>query len=378
MAGWKEARAIVGAEIANITYTEFLPKLLGEDFSAAYHGFDPTVDPRITEEFAGAAFRFGHSIVSDDTERVDNFGNSAGGEIELKEAFFLPADEFNAFGGADGFLRHLASDPSQALDARIVDGLRNFLADPPATMDLAAINIQRGHDLGLGTLNETREALGLTRYTSFEQLTDDPGTLAALTATFASIDQVDLWTGGLSEHHMPGAMIGETFGTIIANQFEALRDGDQFYFENQLDPETVAMVKATTLSDIIERDTDTNVMQADAFLTTERHASDERAEDPDGPQLIIGTDDHANIKRGIADDTLVAGSGRQNMVGGDGDDTFVFNFGTDTNAVVRDFQHGETLRIDGVAPGISFNDVHIESGNSRTVVAVTITFLFLA
>ena len=40
-------------------------------------------------------------------------------------------------------------------------GLRNFLADPPAEMDLAAINIQRGHDLGLGTLNETREALGI-------------------------------------------------------------------------------------------------------------------------------------------------------------------------------------------------------------------------
>ena len=30
---------------------------------------------------------------------------------------------------------------------------------------------------------------------------------------------------------MPGAMIGETFGTIIAHQFEALRDGDQFYYE---------------------------------------------------------------------------------------------------------------------------------------------------
>ena len=81
-------------------------------------------------------------------------------------------------GGADGFLRHLAADPAQALDARIVDGLRNFLADPPAGMDLAAINIQRGHDLGLGTLNETREALHLTPYTSFEQLTSDPGTLA--------------------------------------------------------------------------------------------------------------------------------------------------------------------------------------------------------
>ena len=262
---YQEARAIVGAEIAHITYDEFLPKLLGENFLTAYHGFDPTADPRITEEFAGAAYRFGHSIVSNDTDRIDNNGNLVGPDLALKDAFFLPADQFNAFDGADGFLRHLAADPAQALDARIVDGLRNFLADPPAGQDLAAINIQRGHDLGLGTLNETREALHLTPYTSFEQLTSDPGTLAGLKATFTSIDQVDLWTGGLAEHHMPGAMIGQTFGTIIAHQFEALRDGDQFYYEKALDPAELAMVKNTSLSDIIERDTDTNVMQADAF-----------------------------------------------------------------------------------------------------------------
>ena len=365
---YQQARAIVGAEIANITYTEFLPKLLGDGFLTAYHGYDASVDPRITEEFAGAAYRFGHSIVSDDTERLDNFGNLVGQQLELKDAFFLSAAAFNADGGADGFLRHLAADPAQTMDARIVDGLRNFLSDPPAGMDLAAINIQRGHDLGLGTLNETREALGLQPYHSFAELTNDPGTQAALAATFNSIDQVDLWTGGLSEHHMPGAMIGETFGTIIANQFEALRDGDQYYFESKLDPETVAMVKGTTLSDIIERDTDTVNMQADAFLTAERHASNVAAEDPNGAQLIIGTNGHANIKGGPADDTLVAGSGLQSLKGGGGDDTFVFNFDTRTNAVVRDFHHGETLEIDHAPAGTDFSDLHITSHFGVTLV----------
>lgn len=367
---YEQARAVVGAEIAHITYDEFLPKLLGPDFMIAYHGFDSSVDPRISEEFAGAAFRFGHSIVSDDTDRVDEFGNVTGGEIALKDAFFLPADEFNAFGGADGFLRHLAADPAQTMDARIVDGLRNFLFDPPAGQDLAAINIQRGHDLGLGTLNETRESLGLTPYTSFEQLTDDPGTQQALKTTFTSIDQVDLWTGGLSEHHMPEAMIGETFGTIIAHQFEALRDGDKFYYENQLDADTLAMVKNTTLSDILERDTDTQHVQADAFLTAERHASDVAAEDPDGPQLIIGTDHHANIKGGPADDTLVAGSGHQNMFGNGGDDTFVFDFNKGTSAVVHDFQHGELLEIHGVDPATNFSALHVESNPAQTTVDI--------
>ena len=128
-------------------------------------------------------------------------------------------------------------------------------------MDLAAINIARGHDLGLGTLNETRAALGLTPYTTFEQLTADPGTLAGLKATFTSIDQVDLWTGGLSEHHMSGAMIGETFGHHHRQSVRSTaRWRPVLLRERQLDPATAAMVKNTSLSDIMERDTDTDVM----------------------------------------------------------------------------------------------------------------------
>ena len=165
---YDHARAIVTAEIANITYSEFLANLLGPDAISRYQGYDPSVDPHITLEFAGAAFRFGHSIVSGETENLAENGEViAGSEDNLQDVFFQPAADFVVLGGADGQLRHLAADPSQALDARIVEDLRNFLVDPPAAMDLAAINIQRARDLGLGTLNETREALGLERYTDF-------------------------------------------------------------------------------------------------------------------------------------------------------------------------------------------------------------------
>jgi peroxidase len=41
-------------------------------------------------------------------------------------------------------------------------------------MDLIAIDIQREKDVGLGTLNQTRQAIGLEKYASFAQLTSDP------------------------------------------------------------------------------------------------------------------------------------------------------------------------------------------------------------
>jgi len=187
---YETAKAITTAEMVNITYSEFLPHLLGKDAIEPYHGYDPTVDARITEEFEGAAYRFGHSIVSDEISAISNVGAFTS-EQTLGESFFENPAIFKAT-GADGLLRHLSGDLANPLDTRLVDGLRNLLVDPPAGIDLAAINIQRGHDLGLGTLNQTREALGLTPYTSFDQVSSDPETAAALKKAYGSVDAIDL------------------------------------------------------------------------------------------------------------------------------------------------------------------------------------------
>ncbi len=369
---YQEARAIVGAEIAHITYGEFLPHLLGSDAIDPYTGFDVRVDPSISIEFAGAAFRFGHSIVSDEAERVGNWGEETGEELTLAESFFLTPEGFADGGGADGFLRHLGSEGSQAMDARIVDGLRNFLVDTPAgvAMDLAAINIQRGRDLGLGTLNETRLAIGLLPYASFEEITDDLATVAALREAFGSVDAVDLWTGGLSERTTPGAMVGETFGAIIGDQFTALRDGDPLWYQRAgFDPATLSRIESTSLSDIIERTTDTGYIQDDVFDIYIRRSGilgGVEAENPDAKQLVIGSYGTDALIGGSFDDILVPSlGGLQVLMGMEGADEFVFNE-NGIDATITDFTTQQDLIVFDVGAA-SLGEVNLQFAGGDTV-----------
>ena len=350
---YETAKAITTAEMVHITYNEFLPHLLGPDAIPAYHGYDPSVNATISEEFEGAAYRFGHSIVSSDINGVSNSGATTS-EQALADTFFESPAAFVANGGGDGLLRHLASDTAQSLDTHIIEDLRSLLFDPPDAIDLAATNIQRAHDLGLGSLNETRTALGLTPYTDFDQITSDPTTVAALKQAYGTVDAIDLWTGGLAEDHTDGAAIGQTFGRIIGDQFTALRDGDRLYYENQgFDRHTLKSIESTTLSDIIERDTTgTTAMQADAFVSTERHSGTLGGVDPTGAdaasgqaQLVIGSPGKDTLTGGALNDTLVAARGHQTLTGGDGADIFAFNLddlkGRHNTATITDFDPKE-------------------------------------
>jgi Ca2+-binding RTX toxin-like protein len=243
-------------------------------------------------------------------------------------------------------------------------------------MDLAAINIQRGHDMGLGTLNQTREALGLDPYTDFSEITSDPATAAALKTAFGTVDQVDLWTGGLSENHAPGAMVGATFQKIIATQFEVLRDGDRLWFENQgFDAHTLDRIENSTLADIIVRNTDVQDLQDDVFVFAVRHTGaaggspSEVSEHLAEPQLVLGSNGVDTLTGGLQSDTLVAGTGTQTMTGLDGADVFRFHVGP-TSATITDFQPGvDKLEFDDGGK-LSFSDAHITEHHGNTVVEI--------
>jgi len=363
------AKAITTGELQNIVYTEFLPAIIGNALPT-YPGYNPGADPRITQEFSFGAFRFGHSTVSDAQTKIDNQGNVLSVQTLAESFTNTPADDTST-GGLDALLRNLGSDTAQAMDVYAVDGLRNFLNAPPAAIDLIAIDIQRARDVGLGTLNQTRVALGLDPYTSFSQVTSDPTVAANLQSVYGTVSKLELFIGGLAENAVGNSSMGGTFTAIIAKQFESLRDGDRHWWQNEkFDDSTKTMIGNTTLSDLIMRNTDTKDMQQNAFIAAERHLSNVTAKDPTAPQLVIGTDAAgAVIAGGPADDTLVAGLGaNQILIGGTGDNLFIFD-DSGHHATISDFNftfdhiefHGDAsdaiARIHNVSSGaeISFN-----------------------
>lgn len=266
---YQQAKAVVVAELQDVIYHEWLPKLLGNGSIKPYKGYDASVDATISPEFAGAAFRFGHSLVGDDIQKVDN-ANHTLSERSLAADFLDGVDNFLPDGGANSLIRAQTVEVANELDARIVSELRNFLVDGGPVSDLAATNIRRGEDFGLGTLNQTRHDLGLHEHNNVNALTNDKGTRDALQSVYPTVNDVDLWVGGLAEKHTKGGQLGETFNAIVSDQFTRLRDGDRFYYENTQNgngftPAEIAAITATDFQDIIVRNTDIVGLSADPF-----------------------------------------------------------------------------------------------------------------
>ena len=102
-----------------------------------------------------------------------------------------------------------------------------------------------------------REALGLSRVEDFSDISSDPVTQLALFKAYGTVEDIDLWIGGLCEDPMAekGSQLGPLFTYIVAEQFRMLRDHDRFWHQRDLTKAEYAMVKNTTLAKIIQRNT---------------------------------------------------------------------------------------------------------------------------
>lgn len=254
---YEVARSIVGAEMQVITYQEFLPMLLGEDAFPRYRGYRKSANPGITNVFATASYRFGHTMLSSELLRLDRrLDEIDEGHLDLASAFFDPT-RLTEGGGIEPLLRGLAKQPAQEIDTLIIDNVRNFLFGPPGAggFDLASLNIQRGRDHGLPGLNEVRRNFGLKPLKGFRELSPDRDLQNQFESVYESVEDVDVWVGALAESPVRGAMVGPTIHAVLRDQFLRLRDGDRFWYQNHLDRELQSLVEQQTLAKIIRRNT---------------------------------------------------------------------------------------------------------------------------
>lgn len=263
-------RRLVIAKLQMITFEEWVPAFLGPNAIPAYTGYDPTLNASVYNEFSAAAFRLGHSMLNDQLWRLDANGDEiADGHVNLASAFFTAPMLLTTETSLDPILRGLAAQRHQAMDVKVTNSLRNFLFGAPGDggLDLASLNIQRGRDHGMPDYNSVRATMGLPRVLSFDEISTDAATVTALSASYASVDDIDLWIGGLAEDAVTGSNLGPLFQAIIVRQFSDLRDGDRFWYQNDLNAPEMDRVRGTTLARIIRANTSVGAeLQDNVFL----------------------------------------------------------------------------------------------------------------
>lgn len=260
---YQEARKIVGAQMQVITYVHWLPLILGpEGYEELgnYKEYDPNLNPSISNVFATAALRFGHSIINPILHRYDeNFEPIPQGHLLLRNAFFSPwrlVDE----GGVDPLLRGMFTTPAklktstQNLNTELTEKL--FHTAHAVALDLAAINIQRSRDHAIPPYTKWRQVCNMSEVNDFEDLANEisnKNVRDKLRELYGSVHNIDVWVGGILEDQVEGGKVGPLFRCLLIEQFKRLRDGDRFWYENPstFKPEQLRQIKKTNLARVL-------------------------------------------------------------------------------------------------------------------------------
>ncbi|XP_018333589.1 peroxidasin [Agrilus planipennis] len=280
---YQEARKIVSAAMQHITYKLWLPYIIGKEgleMLGEYKEYNPKLNPSISNVFATAALRFGHTLINPVLHRLDSsFSPINEGHLPLHKAFFSPwrvVDE----GGIDPLLRGFftvaakVKKPNENLNAELTERL--FESAHAVALDLAAMNIQRSRDHAIPGYIEFRKFCNMSEVDTFNDLRDeitDPEIRRKLKDLYGHPGNIDVFVGGVLEDPVPGGRVGPLFRCLLVEQFRRLRDGDRFWYENPsvFKPEQLVQIKQYSVSRVLcdNGDNITRVTQ-NSFLLPER------------------------------------------------------------------------------------------------------------
>src|SRR5438093_587735 len=204
------ARRVVGAEIEYITYTQFLPAL-GVRLDP-YHGYDPAVNPGLSNEFAVVGYR-AHSMIHGEFDVARGRDHGLPTYNDLRRAYGLaPKTSFVDVTG----------EATQSFPADPLIDAQDPINDPNI-LDFVELRDAKGNLVAPGSTQAEEEVVTAVRRT----------TLAArLKAVYGDVDRLDAFVGMVSERHVKHTEFGELQLAIWTKQFTALRDGDRFFYRN--------------------------------------------------------------------------------------------------------------------------------------------------
>ncbi|XP_017488439.1 PREDICTED: chorion peroxidase isoform X1 [Rhagoletis zephyria] len=277
---FQESRKILSAKMAHITYNEFLPILLGRKLAEkkgllpnandldAPDTYDRNVDPRIANCFAGAAFRFAHTLLPGVLNATRD--NNTPEAIELHKMLFNPFSLWNEH-GIDRALLTATNTAVLRVDRffsyevtqKIFEGNTDEDMKPLCGLDLVSLNIQRGRDHGLPAYPVFRKHCKLPPVDTWEEMATaiDADTLQSIRNIYSSPHDVDVYTGALSEPPLDDSIFGPLLACLVSDQFMRLKRGDSHWYERKIGPQrfTKAQLREiynVTLSKIICRNSD--------------------------------------------------------------------------------------------------------------------------
>uniref|UniRef100_A0A3Q2SP46 Myeloid-specific peroxidase n=1 Tax=Fundulus heteroclitus TaxID=8078 RepID=A0A3Q2SP46_FUNHE len=258
---YQEARKIMGA------YTQVKTP---QDSLGRYPGYNPNVDPSISNVFATAAYRFAHLAIQPFLFRLDaNYREHPRfPSVPLFKAFLAPWRVIFE-GGVDPLLRGLIGGPAKLATQNhmMVDALRERLFQfvRNLALDLGSLNMQRGRDHGLPGYNAWRRFCGLSQPRNQAELAQVLGNAELarkMLQLYGTPENIDVWLGGVSEPFVPGGRVGPLFACLIATQFQR-----RLWWQNPgvFTVKQRQALSAVTLSRVICDNTGITAVPPDAF-----------------------------------------------------------------------------------------------------------------
>ena len=281
---FQNTKRIVTAEYENIVLGEMLPLILGDDNIFPAHltltPYKNSIDASIVNEFAAAAFRFGHTLLNGNFERSDPASGSLLNSYLLRFNFDIDnlykEDPDN---GMTTIIKGMTAQRAQKFDQFLTKEVTQFLFSKSSDNflfgeDLVTRNIQRGRDHSIQSWRSYRQWCGLPTPDNWNTV---PPQISiekwnTLRRLYLKVSDIDLFTGGLAEAPIAGGTVGPTFACLIERQFERLVDGDRYLFSHknnvgsQFTQNQIIALKNVKLSDIICKTTSISQIQQNAFL----------------------------------------------------------------------------------------------------------------